>query len=60
MRLEEAIKIVEEEVKHPYSAKKMVRPDALKLLIEAGERYLSLEQSDEYIILKPLPGETLD
>jgi len=32
--------------------------DAIQLLIEAGKRYLSLKLSEEYVIIKPLPGET--
>lgn len=60
MKLEEAIEILSEEVKHPYSAKKMSRPDALKLLIEAGKQvqfYRSIPDGKTHNLL---PGETSD
>lgn len=58
MTIQEAIQIVSVEVQHPYSAKKMARPDALKLLIGAGERVLEGRGQGLRLYIDPLPGET--
>lgn len=58
MTLQEAIEIISEEVKHPYSAKKMCRPDALKLLIEAGKRLEEARTYPGHFHTTVLPGET--
>lgn len=58
MNLVKAIEILEEEVKHPYSAKKMGRPDALKLGIEALKEVERLRPHIHYHVQQLLPGET--
>ena len=58
MTLDKAIEILSEEVKHPYSAKKMSRPDAIKLGIEALERLRAYRKGNLYPISELLPGET--
>lgn len=60
MKLEEAIKIASEKVKHPYSATKLVYPDALKLLIEASKCYNEWRKGLAFPEMHLLPGETKD
>jgi len=58
MTLQEAIEILLEEVKHPYSAKKMCRPDAIKLGIEALRREQKRRHFFVPNVMNILPGET--
>jgi len=58
MKLEKAIEILSEEVKHPYSAKRMARPDAIKLGIEAMKKWQVLREGRLGIIDPLLPSET--
>lgn len=58
MTLKEAIKYLSDEVEHPYSAKKLRRPGALKLGIEAMERLEQERSLHTYPAYKLLPSET--
>jgi len=58
MKISKAIEILSDEVKHPYSAKKMAHPDAITLGIEALKRIQDQRQCPINLPLSLLPGET--
>lgn len=60
MKLEKAIEILSEALKHPYGSRRLASPGALKLGIEAIKHFKHYRDLNLISFVKQLPGETLE